>query len=75
MIEGGGLGVFSPDEVGPIDVQVRSGVVDIAVDDEAEAVAAAKHYLSFFQGPLHDVGARRPAHAAHDRPRQPAAHV
>jgi acetyl/propionyl-CoA carboxylase alpha subunit/acetyl-CoA carboxylase carboxyltransferase component len=52
MIEGGGLGVFAPDEVGPIDVQVRSGVVDIRVDDEAAAVAAAKHYLSFFQGPL-----------------------
>ena len=31
MIEGGGLGVFPPDEIGPIDVQVRSGVVDIAV--------------------------------------------
>jgi acetyl-CoA carboxylase carboxyltransferase component len=52
MIEGGGLGVFAPDEVGPIDVQLRSGVVDIGVKDEAEAVAAAKHYLSFFQGPL-----------------------
>ena len=54
MIEGGGLGVFSPDEVGPIDVQVGSGVVDIRVKDEAEAVAAAKHYLSFFQGALPD---------------------
>ena len=52
MIEGGGLGVFSPREVGPIDVQVASGVVDIRVRDEAEAVAAAKHYLSFFQGRL-----------------------
>ncbi|MFT3851867.1 MAG: carboxyl transferase domain-containing protein [Ilumatobacteraceae bacterium] len=52
MIEGGGLGVFSPDEVGPIDVQVASGVVDIRVPDEAAAVGAAKHYLSFFQGPL-----------------------
>ncbi|MFV0525111.1 MAG: carboxyl transferase domain-containing protein [Acidimicrobiales bacterium] len=52
MIEGGGLGVFSPDEVGPIDVQVRSGVVDVRVADEAEAVAVAKRYLSFFQGPV-----------------------
>ncbi|MFV0309747.1 MAG: carboxyl transferase domain-containing protein [Desertimonas sp.] len=52
MIEGGGLGVFSPREVGPIDVQTSSGVVDIRVRDEAEAVAAAKHYLSFFQGDL-----------------------
>ena len=54
LIEGGGLGVFRPEEIGPIDVQVRSGVVDIAVEDEAEAVAAAKQYLSYFQGPLTD---------------------
>lgn len=52
MIEGGGLGVFRPDEIGPIGVQSANGVVDIAVEDEAEAVAAAKKYLSFFQGPL-----------------------
>ncbi|MGD8862152.1 MAG: carboxyl transferase domain-containing protein [Myxococcales bacterium] len=52
MIEGGGLGVFSPEEIGPIDVQRKSGVVDVAVKDEAEAVAVAKRYLSYFQGPL-----------------------
>jgi len=50
MIEGGGLGVFHPDEVGPMSVQTRSGVVDIAVEDEAQAIAAAKRYLSYFQG-------------------------
>ncbi|MGO9058381.1 MAG: carboxyl transferase domain-containing protein [Candidatus Binataceae bacterium] len=54
MIESGGLGVFRPEEVGPIDVQVPSGVVDIAVADEAEAVAVAKQYLSYFQGALQD---------------------
>ncbi len=52
MIEGGGLGVFSPEEVGPMSVQVANGVVDIAVEDEAEAVAVAKQYLSYFQGTL-----------------------
>ncbi|CAN5608487.1 hypothetical protein BH10ACT1_BH10ACT1_12240 [soil metagenome] len=52
MIEGGGLGVFRPEEVGPIDVQVANGVVDVAVADEAEAVAVAKRYLSYFQGPI-----------------------
>ncbi|MEE4360649.1 MAG: carboxyl transferase domain-containing protein [Pseudomonadales bacterium] len=52
MIEGGGLGVFTPDEVGPLAVQRRNGVVDIAVADETEAVAVAKRYLSYFQGPL-----------------------
>ena len=51
MIEGGGLGVYSPEEVGPMSVQIPSGVVDIAVRDEQEAVAATKKYLSYFQGP------------------------
>jgi acetyl-CoA carboxylase carboxyltransferase component len=51
MIEGGGLGVFAPEEVGPLDVQVGNGVVDIAVGDEAEAVVVAKRYLSYFGGP------------------------
>jgi acetyl/propionyl-CoA carboxylase alpha subunit/acetyl-CoA carboxylase carboxyltransferase component len=50
MIEGGGLGVYRPEEVGPMKVQVPNGVVDVAVADEAEAVAAARRYLSYFQG-------------------------
>ncbi|MCG8424105.1 MAG: ATP-grasp domain-containing protein [Proteobacteria bacterium] len=54
MIEGGGLGAFRPEQVGPIDVQTANGVVDIAVADEAEAVAVAKTYLSYFQGRLAD---------------------
>ena len=50
MIEGGGLGVFKPEQVGPASLQHGNGVIDILVDDEAQAVAAAKLYLSFFQG-------------------------
>jgi len=50
MIEGGGLGVFKAEEVGPIDVQSANGVVDIEVADDVEAVAAARKYLSYFQG-------------------------
>ena len=50
MIEGGGLGVFHPDEIGPMSVQVPNGVVDIAVKDEEGAVKAARQYLSYFQG-------------------------
>jgi acetyl-CoA carboxylase carboxyltransferase component len=50
MIEGGGLGVFEPSEVGPIDVQHANGVVDLRVADDAAAVAAAKRYLSYFHG-------------------------
>jgi acetyl-CoA carboxylase carboxyltransferase component/acetyl/propionyl-CoA carboxylase alpha subunit len=52
MIEGGGLGIFRPEEVGPMAVQVPNGVVDIPVADEAEAVRVAKQYLSYFQGPI-----------------------
>ena len=52
MIEGGGLGVYTPEEVGPMSVQVPNGVVDILVKDEDEAVDVAKKYLSYFQGSL-----------------------
>jgi acetyl/propionyl-CoA carboxylase alpha subunit/acetyl-CoA carboxylase carboxyltransferase component len=52
MIEGGGLGVYTPEEVGPMSVQVPNGVVDILVKDEDEAVDVAKKYLSYFQGPV-----------------------
>ena len=52
MIEGGGLGVFQPKEIGPIAVQGSNGVVDVVVADEPAAVAVAKQYLSYFQGPL-----------------------
>ncbi len=54
MVEGGGLGVFKPEQIGPSNVQHGNGVIDVLVDDEAQAMAAAKHYLSFFQGCLKD---------------------
>ncbi|MBC8272409.1 MAG: carbamoyl-phosphate synthase large subunit, partial [Gammaproteobacteria bacterium] len=50
MIEGGGLGIYSPEEIGPMSVQVPNGVVDILVKNEEEAVTVAKKYLSYFQG-------------------------
>ncbi|WP_093057778.1 carboxyl transferase domain-containing protein [Variovorax sp. YR634] len=54
MIEGGGLGTFAPEQIGPSSVQSRNGVIDILVEDEAAAVAAAKQYLSYFQGATAD---------------------
>jgi acetyl/propionyl-CoA carboxylase alpha subunit/acetyl-CoA carboxylase carboxyltransferase component len=54
MIEGGNLGIYRPEEVGPMSVQVANGVVDIAVKDEKEAVQVAKKYISYFQGNLKD---------------------
>jgi acetyl-CoA carboxylase carboxyltransferase component len=50
MIEGGGLGTFRTDEVGPVSVQSANGVIDVLVADEAAAVEAAKQYLGYFQG-------------------------
>lgn len=57
MVEGGGLGVFNPEQIGPSDIQHPNGVIDILVDDEAQAVAAARHYLSFFQGVVQEFDA------------------
>jgi acetyl/propionyl-CoA carboxylase alpha subunit/acetyl-CoA carboxylase carboxyltransferase component len=54
MIEGGGLGVFTPDEIGPSDVQYANGALDLLVEDEAEATAAAKQLLGVFQGAVPD---------------------
>jgi acetyl-CoA carboxylase carboxyltransferase component len=48
MIEGGGLGRFRPEEVGPSATQSANGVIDILVADEAEATATARTYLSYF---------------------------
>jgi len=52
MVEGGGLGIHSPEAIGPNEVQRVNGVIDIEVEDEATAVRAARRYLSFFQGVL-----------------------
>jgi acetyl/propionyl-CoA carboxylase alpha subunit/acetyl-CoA carboxylase carboxyltransferase component len=54
MVEGGGLGVFRPEEIGPIKVMQANGTIDVLVEDEAEAVAVAKKYLSYFQGSVAD---------------------
>ena len=54
MIEGGGLGTYRPEEVGPLDVQVANGVVDLVAADDTEAVDLARRYLSYFQGPVEE---------------------
>ena len=54
MVEAGGLGVYTPEELGPMSFQVPNGVVDILVKDEAAAVETAKKYLSYFQGPINE---------------------
>jgi acetyl-CoA carboxylase carboxyltransferase component len=52
MIEGGGLGVVKPTDIGPSDIQVKNGVIDILVENEQQAAEMAKKCLLYFQGPL-----------------------
>ena len=54
MIEGGGLGVYHPADVGPVKHQVPNGVIDVLVDDEVQATDVARQYLSYFQGAVKD---------------------
>ena len=66
MIAGGGLGDVHPDEVGPMSMQEPNGVVDVVVDDEAQAVAVTKTSARYFQGPTTAGDARRPNTVAHN---------
>ena len=61
MIEGGGLGVVAPTDVGPSDIQSANGVIDLLAEDEAEAVAMSKKLLGYFQGRIagHDCADQR----------------
>ena len=68
MIEGGGLGRFRPEQVGPVDVQAPNGVIDIVTDSDAEAVDAARQYLGYFQGDLNDWDAADQRHLRHRIP-------
>lgn len=50
MIRAGGLGDVAAKDIGPMSMQGPNGVIDVVVADEADAVAAAKKYLSYFGG-------------------------
>ena len=54
MIEGGGLGVFVPTDIGPMSVHEKNGVVDYVATNEEEATLIAKKLLSYFQGSIED---------------------
>src|SRR5690606_6938023 len=74
MIEGGGLGAIAAEDVGPVSVQSRNGVVDIVVPDETAAVQVARRYLSYFQGPVKNwrcADERRLRHIIPEDPRRP----
>ncbi|OOL29944.1 carbamoyl-phosphate-synthetase, partial [Rhodococcus rhodochrous] len=65
MIEGGGLGVYRPEDIGPIDVQRRNGVVHLAARDEAHAVELARQYLGYFTAAAGEWAAPDPRLARH----------
>ena len=66
MIEGGGLGVFRPEDIGPVSVQAPNGVIDVLVENERQGIAVARKYLGYFQGRTSDwsVGDQRPLRRA-----------
>ncbi len=43
---------LTPEEVGPAEVHVASGVIDVLVQDEEEAIAVARKYLGYFGPPM-----------------------
>ena len=65
MIEGGGLGVHAPQDVGPMSMQTANGVVDVLVEDEREASRVARQALSYFQGALGEWEAPEPRALRH----------
>ena len=60
MIEGGGLGVFTPEQIGPMDVQTANGVVDVLAEDEARPTRPPGR-AGLFAGPRAARRRRRPA--------------
>jgi len=42
---------FTPEEIGPAEAHWASGVIDVLVDNEEEAIAVAKNYLAYFDPP------------------------
>ncbi|MCU0299470.1 MAG: carbamoyl-phosphate-synthetase, partial [Candidatus Nanopelagicales bacterium] len=57
MVAGAGLGQYRPEQLGPSDVMTGNGVIDVLVDDEAQAVAMTKHLLGLFAGPAETITA------------------
>jgi acetyl-CoA carboxylase carboxyltransferase component len=52
MIEGGGLGVFAPEEVGPVGVQAPNGVIDLIDANAADKAARFMQLCDAFGLPI-----------------------
>ncbi|OAL31304.1 hypothetical protein AYO20_08214 [Fonsecaea nubica] len=51
MIEGGGLGRFEHEHIGPVDVHMRAGGIDVLVDTEVEAAPLVRKIVNLFTHP------------------------
>ncbi|HVF03433.1 MAG TPA: carboxyl transferase domain-containing protein [Frankiaceae bacterium] len=56
MVEAAGLGAVAPEDVGPLDVHLASGVVDVEAADDAESVRLARQVLGYAAGPASSAG-------------------
>jgi acetyl-CoA carboxylase carboxyltransferase component len=61
MIDAAGLGQVPPAEVGPLEVQLANGVVDLAAGDDGEAVQLARLVLGCLTGSVCDPSAAEPS--------------
>lgn len=52
MIEAGGLGRFSPKEIGPAAMHAKTGGLDILVESDSDAAVIARQTLAIFQGDI-----------------------
>ncbi len=54
MIEGGGLGLYKPHDIGPSNIHFENGIIDLLAEDETRATDLAKKCLSYTQGDMTD---------------------
>src|SRR5471032_3232336 len=51
MIEGGGLGVFRPEDIGPVEVQEPNGVIDILAGMRRTTLPSLRSTCPIFKAP------------------------
>jgi acetyl-CoA carboxylase carboxyltransferase component len=59
MIEGGGLGIVDPTDIGPTSDQSTNGVIDIVVADDDEAIVAVRRLVGVMTGRPSDLKDRQ----------------
>ena len=75
MVEGGGLGVFAPDDIGPMTCRCRTAWSTSPVRRRGRGRRGRQAVPLVLPEPADGVDGARPARAARRRPREPAARV